>query len=63
MTTKEGSLVEKPGSLFCNSYTLDHGFTEREGAQLLMDICGIHNMTEARELAKKLEGIPLAISA
>ena len=63
MTTKEGSLVEKAGSLFCNWYTLDHGFTEGEGAQLLMDISGIRNPTEASALTRKLEGVPLAIAA
>jgi hypothetical protein len=63
VTTKEGALVEKAGSLFCNWYTLDHGFMESEGAELLIRISGIHNVAEASKLAEKLEGIPLAIAA
>ena len=63
MTTKEGTLVDKAGSLFCHWYTLDHGFTKYEGAELLMDISGIHNENEAKKLSEKLEGIPLAIAA
>lgn len=64
VTTKEGTLVEKSGNLFSNWYTLDHGFSDSEGAQLLMHISGITNEPgTAEKLAQKLEGIPLAIAA
>lgn len=64
MTTKDGTLVEKSGSSFSSWYTLDHGLSEPEGAQLLVQLSGIENEPKiAKKLSEKLEGIPLAIAA
>lgn len=66
ITTKDGSLVEKGGSLFSDYYYLDHGFSEEEGVGLLTSICGISNdyeLSDAKKLIKNLEGIPLSVAA
>ena len=66
ITTKEGSLVEKGGSLFSSYYYLDHGFSDEEGIELLSSICGIsedHEISDAKKLIKNLEGIPLSVAA
>ena len=66
ITTKDGSLVEKGGSLFSSYYYLDHGFSDEEGIELLNSICGIsenHELSDAKKLIKNLEGIPLSVAA
>ena len=61
VTTKDGTLVERS---FSSWYTLDHGFSDSEGAQLLVQISGIGNKPKtAKKLTETLEGIPLAIAA
>ena len=66
ITTKEGSLVEKGGSVFSDYYYLDHGFSEEEGIKFLTSVCGINNdveLSDAKKLIKNLEGIPLSVAA
>lgn len=66
ITTKEGSLVEKGGSLFSTYYYLDHGFSDEEGIELLSSICGIsgdQELSDAKQLIKHLEEIPLSVAA
>ena len=66
ITTKEGSLVEKGGSVFSDYYYLDHGFSEEEGIKFLTSTCGINNddeLSDAKKLIKNLEGIPLSVAA
>lgn len=64
ITTKMGSLVEKGGSLFSKWYSLDKGLSDDEGIELLTGISNVNTeLSAAKLLVQKLEGIPLSIAA